>query len=60
VEAINTAVVEGVKQHGDDFALTVSETAPGEGVGARVDTPEPDIDAALAHDSSGEAPPPEL
>ena len=60
VEAINTAVVEGVKQHGDDFALTVSETAPGEGVGARVDTPEPDIDAALAHDASGEAPPPEL
>ena len=37
VEAINAAVVEGVSQHGDDFALRVDQTAPGEGVGALVE-----------------------
>ncbi len=41
-EAIKTAVIEGVRQHGDDFALAVAETAPGEGVGARVETPDPE------------------
>lgn len=37
VEAINAAVVEGVSQHGDDFALRVQPTLPGEGVGALVE-----------------------
>ena len=32
------AVVAGVSEHGDDFSLTVQETAPGEGVGERVQT----------------------
>ncbi len=40
--AIDQAVVEGVRAHGDDFALSIDRTAPGEGVGALVPTPEPD------------------
>ncbi len=41
-KAIDQAVVEGVKAHGDDFALSVDRTAPGEGVGSLVPTPEPE------------------
>src|SRR6478736_6291768 len=32
VAAVEHAVVAGVSEHGDDFSLTVQETAPGEGV----------------------------
>ena len=35
-KAVDAAVVEGVTQHGDDFALQVTETPPGEGEGALV------------------------
>ena len=52
VEAINTAVVEGVRQHGDDFVLAISETPPGEGVGARVDTPEPETEEEFVEDEA--------
>ncbi|MDC5696082.1 BCCT family transporter [Intrasporangium calvum] len=38
VAAIEHAVVAGVSEHGDDFALTVQETPPGEGVGELVPT----------------------
>ena len=34
--AMNQAVVAGVTDHGDDFELTVQETAPGAGVGSSV------------------------
>lgn len=37
--AVERAVVAGVTQHGDDFSLTVDQTAPGEGVGREVKTP---------------------
>lgn len=40
--AIDQAVVEGVSAHGDDFALAVGRTAPGQGVGSLVATPEPE------------------
>ncbi|MDO5082670.1 BCCT family transporter [Arachnia propionica] len=40
--AIDQAVVQGVSAHGDDFALAVGRTAPGQGVGALVPTPEPE------------------
>ncbi|WP_420823664.1 BCCT family transporter [Terracoccus luteus] len=36
--AVEHAVVAGVSEHGDDFSLTVQETAPGEGVGELVAT----------------------
>jgi len=39
--AIDQAVVQGVSAHGDDFALAVGRTAPGQGVGSLVSTPEP-------------------
>ena len=52
VEAINTAVVEGVRQHGDDFVLAISETPPGAGVGARVDTPEPETEEEFVEDEA--------
>ncbi|EPH06270.1 betaine/carnitine/choline transporter (BCCT) family transporter [Propionibacterium sp. oral taxon 192 str. F0372] len=35
--AIEAAIVEGVSQHGDDFALAVAQTPPGAGVGAMID-----------------------
>ena len=38
VAAVEHAVVAGVSEHGDDFALTFEETAPGEGVGELVPT----------------------
>jgi choline/carnitine/betaine transport len=38
VAAIEHAVVAGVSEHGDDFAISVQETAPGEGVGELVPT----------------------
>jgi len=38
VAAVEHAVVAGVSEHGDDFSLTVQETAPGEGVGEMVQT----------------------
>ena len=38
VAAVEHAVVAGVSEHGDDFSLTVQETAPGEGVGELVQT----------------------
>src|SRR6476620_2728669 len=38
VAAVEHAVVAGVSEHGDDFSLTVQETAPGEGVGELVPT----------------------
>lgn len=34
--AVEAAVVEGVTQHGDDFALAVAQTPPGEGVGSMI------------------------
>lgn len=37
--ALDNAVVEGVSAHGDDFALAIDQTVPGEGVGALVDVP---------------------
>lgn len=40
--AVNTAVVAGVQHHGDDFALAINQTLPGEGVGALVPTPDLD------------------
>lgn len=36
--AVEQAVVAGVTEHGDDFQLTVEQTAPGEGVGEMVPT----------------------
>jgi choline-glycine betaine transporter len=36
--AVSNAVVEGVDKYGDDFALQVVETVPGEGAGADVDS----------------------
>ncbi|UBH06661.1 choline transporter [Leucobacter sp. Psy1] len=36
--AMRNAVVEGVDRYGDDFALQVVETKPGEGAGADVDS----------------------
>lgn len=33
VAAIDHAVVAGVSEHGDDFAISIQETPPGEGVG---------------------------
>ena len=41
--AVEQAVVEGVRAHGDDFALAVDQTEPGEGAGAlvEIDTPDP-------------------
>ena len=51
--AIDRAVVEGVSAHGDDFALAVGPTAPGQGVGSLVDTPEPQSEeVSLAQASS--------
>ncbi|MGD7732448.1 BCCT family transporter [Propionibacteriaceae bacterium G57] len=47
-KAVEVAVVEGVTQHGDDFALVVDQTAPGEGVGALVQTPEPAAEELVA------------
>jgi choline/carnitine/betaine transport len=38
VAAVEQAVVAGVTEHGDDFQLTVEQTAPGEGVGELVPT----------------------
>jgi choline-glycine betaine transporter len=45
VAAIEHAVVAGVSEHGDDFALSVEETAPGEGVGELVPTEPVAVDA---------------
>lgn len=36
--AVDDAVVEGVEAHGDNFALSVQRTAPGEGAGRDFDT----------------------
>ena len=36
VAAIDHAVVAGVSEHGDDFAISIQETPPGEGVGELV------------------------
>jgi choline-glycine betaine transporter len=38
VAAIEHAVVAGVSEHGDDFAISIQETLPGEGVGELVPT----------------------
>lgn len=38
VAAVEQAVVDGVTDHGDDFALSVRPTEPGAGVGELVDT----------------------
>ena len=35
--AVEAAIVEGVTQHGDDFALAVAQTPPGAGVGSLID-----------------------
>jgi choline/carnitine/betaine transport len=49
--AVEHAVVTGVSEHGDDFTLTVQETAPGEGVGELVPTEwSEDADAATGAD----------
>ncbi len=47
VAAVEHAVVAGVTEHGDDFQLSIEQTAPGEGVGELVVTPEL-ADAAAA------------
>jgi choline/carnitine/betaine transport len=49
--AVEQAVVAGVTEHGDDFQLTVEQTAPGEGVGELVPTQsvDPTIAAADEH-----------
>ena len=49
VAAVEHAVVAGVSEHGDDFSLTVQETAPGEGVGEMVQT-DPVADQVVAED----------
>ncbi|MBO1770166.1 BCCT family transporter [Agrococcus sp. TF02-05] len=46
VAAVEQAVVAGVTEHGDDFQLTVEQTAPGEGVGELV--PTQSVDPTLA------------
>lgn len=38
--AVEAAIVEGVTQHGDDFALAVAQTPPGAGVGSLIDDAE--------------------
>ncbi|MDO4244357.1 MAG: BCCT family transporter [Actinomyces sp.] len=47
-EAIDHAVVQGVSAHGDDFALSVDRTAPGQGVGSRVPTADKSSDDEAA------------
>ncbi len=42
--AVEHAVVAGVSEHGDDFSLSVQETAPGEGVGDLVATEPVGVD----------------
>jgi choline/carnitine/betaine transport len=49
VAAVEQAVVSGVVEHGEDFALSVEQTAPGEGVGDLV--PTEDIEVEHAADS---------
>lgn len=46
VAAVEQAIVAGVTEHGDDFQLTVEQTAPGEGVGELV--PTQSVDPTLA------------
>ncbi|WP_084154980.1 BCCT family transporter [Agrococcus lahaulensis] len=46
VAAVEQAVVAGVTEHGDDFQLSVEQTAPGEGVGELV--PTQSVDPTLA------------
>ncbi|MCR8671244.1 BCCT family transporter [Agrococcus sp. HG114] len=48
VAAVEQAVVAGVTEHGDDFQLTVEQTAPGEGVGELVPTQAADPTLAPA------------
>lgn len=44
VAAIDHAVVAGVSEHGDDFAISIQETPPGEGVGELVPTDPVGVD----------------
>ncbi len=50
--AIDQAVVEGVTAHGDDFALGVKPTEPGQGVGSLVPTPGQSADEDVAEADS--------
>lgn len=55
VAAVEHAVVAGVTEHGDDFAITVRETAAGEGVGDLVPTePASHDDVAPAGRATGD------
>ena len=51
--AVEQAVVEGVTEHGDDFALSVDRAAPGEGAGHAVDTSSIEAVAEERADASG-------
>ena len=51
--AVEQAVVEGVTEHGDDFALSVDRAAPGEGAGHAVDTSSIEAAAEERVDASG-------
>jgi choline-glycine betaine transporter len=55
VAAVEHAVVAGVSEHGDDFSLTVQETAPGEGVGEMVQTEPVDARDVTVEDGLGGA-----
>ena len=55
VAAVEHAVVAGVSEHGDDFSLTVQETAPGEGVGEMVQTEPVDARDIAVEDGLGGA-----
>ena len=55
VAAVEHAVVAGVSEHGDDFSLTVQETAPGEGVGEMVQTEPVAASDVAAEDGLGGA-----
>ncbi|HET8596064.1 MAG TPA: BCCT family transporter [Intrasporangium sp.] len=50
VAAVEHAVVAGVTEHGDDFALSFEETPPGEGVGELVPTEDIELAAEAPED----------
>ncbi len=53
-KAMESAILTGVSQHGDDFTLSVRKSPPGEGVGALVDEADRSGDLpALADESDG-------
>ncbi|WAC67018.1 BCCT family transporter [Agrococcus sp. SL85] len=57
VAAVEHAVVAGVTEHGDDFQLSVEQTAPGEGVGELVPTPDQAPEVAAQSPAEAADPP---